>query len=164
MAVDQDLLDRIAGTVADLYREVESALVVAVAQRLRAEPALPSPFEEGKLDAIRKLQASARLILASLQATRARVIREAIAKAYRSGGEAAIADLPADWFPKSQIGQQAREALQQIPNARTIENIAQALHQDVGRVDMNILRAPVDAYRMHQRQDDANADADNAPG
>lgn len=150
MAVDQDLLDQIAASVADLYREVESALIRAVAQRLRADPPLPSPFEEGKLDAIRKLQASARLILASLQATRARVIREAIARAYRSGGDAAIADLPVDWFPKSRIGQQARDALRQVPNARVVENIARALHRDVGRVDMNILRAPLDAYRAVQ--------------
>jgi hypothetical protein len=150
VAVDQDLLDQIAATVADLYREVESALIVAVAQRLRADPALPSPFEEGKLNAIRRLQASARLILASLQATRARVIREAIARAYRSGSDAATADLPKDWFPKSGIGQASREALEQVPNARLLENIAQALHRDVGRVDMNILRAPLDAYRAVQ--------------
>ncbi|MER7363582.1 phage minor capsid protein [Nonomuraea wenchangensis] len=150
MAVDQDLLDRIAGTVADLYREVESALVVAIAQRLRADLPLPSPFEEGKLDAIRKLQASARLILTSLQIKRVRVIRAAIADAYRSGSDAAIADLPERWFPKSGIGQAAREAVDVVPNARLLENIAQALHQDVGRVDMNILRAPVDAYRAVQ--------------
>ncbi|MFF0860909.1 phage minor capsid protein [Nonomuraea sp. NPDC003560] len=150
MAVDQDLLDQIAGSVADLYREVETALITAVAQRLRADLPLPSPFEETKLDAIRKLQQSARLILATLQATRARVIRDAIARAYRSGGDAAVADLPADWFPRSGIGQQARDALREIPNARVIENIAAALHRDVGRVDQNILRAPVDAYRAVQ--------------
>ncbi|MFE3449634.1 phage minor capsid protein [Nonomuraea sp. NPDC059194] len=150
MAVDQDLLDQIAASVADLYREVEAALVKTVAQRLRADLPLPSPFQETKLDAIRKLQASARLIVASLQATRARIIRQAIADAYRSGGDAAVADLPASWFPKSGIGQQARAATAVVPNARVVENIAQALHRDVGRVDANILRAPVDAYRAVQ--------------
>ncbi|MEU4234174.1 phage minor capsid protein [Nonomuraea sp. NPDC026600] len=150
MAVDQDLLDQIASTVADLYREVEGALVKTIAQRLRADLPLPSPFQETKLDSIRKLQASARLILASLQATRAKLIREAIAKAYRSGGDAAVADLPEKWFPKSGIGQQARAATQVVPNARVMENIAQALHRDVGRLDSNILRAPVDAYRAVQ--------------
>ncbi|MGW4469676.1 phage minor capsid protein [Nonomuraea sp. NPDC004354] len=150
MAVDQDLLDRIAATVADLYREVETALVRTVAQRLRADLPLPSPVQEEKLDAIRKLQASARLILASLQATRARIIRQAIADAYRSGGDAAVADLPESWFPRSGAGQAARQATTVIPNARVIENIAQALHRDVGRVDQNILRAPVDAYRAVQ--------------
>jgi hypothetical protein len=60
--------------------------------------------------------------------------------AYRSGSDAAIADLPKKWFPKSGIGQQAREAVE-IPNARVIENLAQALSRDVGRLDMNIPRA-----------------------
>lgn len=150
MAVDQDLLDRIAGSIADLYREVETALVRTVAQRLRAELPLPSPFQEEKLDAIRKLQASARLILAALQIKRAALIRQAIADAYRSGGDAAVADLPARWFPKSGVGQAARQATTVIPNARLMENLAVALHRDVGRVDQNILRAPVDAYRAVQ--------------
>ena len=146
--VDQDLLDRIAATVADLYRDVEAALVRTVAQRLRRD--LPSPMQEEKLDAVRQLQASARLILAALQERRAKVIREAVAKAYRSGTDAAVADLPERWFPRSGVGQQARAATRVAPNARLLENIAQALHRDVGRVDQNILRAPVDAYRAVQ--------------
>ncbi|MBF8193275.1 hypothetical protein ITP53_47935 [Nonomuraea sp. K274] len=150
MAVDQDLLDRVASTIADLYRSVETALVRTVAQRLRADLPLPSPMQEEKLDAIRKLQASARLILASLQIRRAQLIREAIARAYRSGGDAAVADLPASWFPRSGVGQAARQAVAVVPNARLLENLAQALHRDVGRVDQNILRAPVDAYRAVQ--------------
>lgn len=155
MAVDQDLLDRIASTIADLYREVEGALVKTVAQRLKKdlredEPSASTVFYSEKLDAVRQLQASARQILATLQATRARLIREAVARAYRSGGDAAVADLPAEWFPKSGVGQAARRATQVIPNARVIENIAQALHRDVGRFDQNILRAPLDAYRAVQ--------------
>ncbi|MFI6814439.1 phage minor capsid protein [Nonomuraea sp. NPDC050328] len=149
MAVDQDLLDQIASSVADLYRDVETALVKTIATRLR-EGLDYSPFQEGKLDAVRKLQASTRAILASLQATRARVIRQAIADAYRSGRDTALVGLPEKWFPKSGIGQQARQGIQQMPNARLIENIAQALHADVGRVDANILRAPLDAYRAVQ--------------
>ncbi|TYB50245.1 hypothetical protein FXF51_56815 [Nonomuraea sp. PA05] len=155
MAVDQDLLDRVAATVADLYREVETALVRTVAQQLRKDLAGDEQpqtvaFYQEKLDAVRKLQASARLILASLQERRARIIREAIAKAYRSGRDGAVADLPQRWFPRSGVGQRARQAVAVIPNARVLENIAQALHRDVGRVDQNILRAPIDAYRAVQ--------------
>ncbi|MGW6498557.1 phage minor capsid protein [Nonomuraea angiospora] len=153
MAVDQDLLDQIAATVADLYREVETALVRTVAQRLRKdvdEQPQSVAFYQEKLDSVRQLQASARLILASLQIRRAQLIREAIAKAYRSGGDAAVADLPEKWFPKSGVGQAARRATAVVPNARVLENIAQALHRDVGRVDANILRAPLDAYRAVQ--------------
>ncbi|MGA5764486.1 phage minor capsid protein [Nonomuraea bangladeshensis] len=153
MAVDQDLLDRIAASVADLYREVETALVRTVAQQLRKdvhEQPQSVQFYQEKLDAVRKLQASARLILASLQERRATVIREAVARAYRSGSDAAVAGLPEKWFPKSGVGQRARGATAVVPNARVLENIAQALHQDVGRVDANILRAPLDAYRAVQ--------------
>jgi hypothetical protein len=148
VAVDQDLLDQIAGTIADLYREVETALVRTIAQRLRKDLPLPSPWQEEKLDAIRQLQASARLILARLQTARSTAIREAVARAYRSGQDAAIVDLPASWDPS--IGPAARQATSVIPNARLMENLAQALHRDIGRVDQNILRAPIDAYRAVQ--------------
>lgn len=146
MAVDQDLLDRIAGTVADLYREVETALVRTVAQRLRKD--LPSPFYEEKLDAVRQLQETSRRILAKLQLARAGKIREAVALAYRSGRDAATVDLPESWDPS--VGPAARRAVQVMPNARLLENIAAALHRDVGRVDANILRAALDAYRAVQ--------------
>jgi hypothetical protein len=148
VAVDQDLLDSIASTIADLYREVETAIVRTVAQRLRKDLPLPSPFQEGKLDAIRQLQTSAARILAKLQQARAGIIRDAVARAYRSGSDAAIVDLPASWDPS--IGQAARRATSVVPNARLLENLAAALHRDIGRVDQNILRAPVDAYRAVQ--------------
>ncbi|MGI5153605.1 phage minor capsid protein [Microbispora sp. CA-102843] len=151
MAVDQDLVDQITSTIADLYREVETALVKSVAQRLRQDPPLPSPFQEAKLDAVQALRRSAQTILAALQATRAKVIRQAVADAYRHGQGAALADLPERWFPRSGIGQASRQAIaEQLPNAAVIENIAAALHRDLGRVDGNILRAPVDAYRAVQ--------------
>ncbi|MBG0830523.1 phage capsid protein [Planomonospora sp. ID67723] len=148
MAVDQDLLDQIAATIADLYRDVEAALITMVAAELRK--GLDSPTQERRLDAVRKLQAAARLLLASLQAARAGTVRDTIARAYRDGYGSAIADLPERWFPKSGIGQAARDARDEIPNAHLLENIAQALHRDLGRVDGNILRAPIDAYRAVQ--------------
>ncbi|GGS88437.1 phage minor capsid protein [Nonomuraea spiralis] len=144
MAVDQDLLDQIAGSVADLYREVETALVRAVAQRLRADLPLPSPFEEGKLAAVRQLQAAAQAILLRLQKARVQVIRQALADAYRTGQQAALVGVT------KAVAGRARAAEQVIPNARLMENLAMALHRDVGRVDANILRAPVDAYRAVQ--------------
>lgn len=151
MAVDHDLIDQVTASIADLYRQVETALITTVAQRLRQDPPLPSPFQEAKLDAVQKLRRSAATILASLQAARSKVIRQAVADAYSHGYGTALADLPEGWFPKSGVGQQARQAIAgQLPNAAVIERLAQALHADVGRVDANILRAPVDAYRAVQ--------------
>ncbi|MEV1202803.1 phage minor capsid protein, partial [Microbispora rosea] len=151
MAVDPDLVDQITSTIADLYREVEVALIRTVAQRLRQDIPLPSPYQEAKLEAVQALRRSAQAILAAVQAARSEVIRKAVADAYRHGSGAALADLPEGWFPKSGIGQAARTATrEQLPNAAVVENIATALHRDLGRVDGNILRAPLDAYRAVQ--------------
>ncbi|GII84587.1 hypothetical protein Ssi03_25770 [Sphaerisporangium siamense] len=148
MAVDQDHLDDIAASVTDLYRELESALNRTIAQRLADE--LDSPFQITKLDAVGALRRSAQLLISTLQATRARVVRDAIGQAYRDGYGSALTDLPEGWFPRSGIGQAARAAQQEIPNAPVIENIAQALHRDLGRVEGNILRNVLDAYRSVQ--------------
>lgn len=148
MAVDPRLVDALAETIADLYRDVESALIVAVAQRLREDPPLPSPFEQGKLSALAKLRAAGEAILDRLRANRSQVIRLAVARAYRSGRAAAITELSDRLQPGT--GRAARQALDDVPNIALIENLAQALHQDVGRVDANILRAPIDAYRAVQ--------------
>ncbi|MEV4461480.1 phage minor capsid protein [Microbispora sp. NPDC049633] len=151
MAVDPDLVDQITSTIADLYREVETALIKTVAQRLRQDIPLPSPYQEAKLEAVQALRRSAQAILAAVQAARTEVIRRAVADAYRHGQGAALADLPESWFPRSGIGQAARTATrEQLPNAAVVENIATALHRDLGRVDSNILRAPLDAYRAVQ--------------
>ncbi|GII63555.1 hypothetical protein Skr01_36400 [Sphaerisporangium krabiense] len=148
MAVDQDLLDDIAATVADLYRDLESALNKQIADRLDDE--LDSPYQITKLDAVGALRRSAQLLISTLQATRARVIRDAIGQAYRDGYGSALTDLPEGWFPRSGIGQAARAAQQEFPGAPVIENIAAALHRDLGRVEGNILRATLDAYRSVQ--------------
>jgi minor capsid protein 2/ADP-ribosyltransferase exoenzyme len=148
VAIDQDLLDDAASSVADLYRELESALNQRIAQRLRAD--LDSPYELGKLDAVRKLQRSAQLLVATLQAARTKAIRDAIARAYRDGHGSALTGIPEKYWPKSGIGQAAREGQREIPNAPVIENIAAALHRDLGRVEGNILRNVADAYRAVQ--------------
>jgi hypothetical protein len=156
MAVDQDLLDDIAASIADLYRSVEIALVKTVAARLRQDPPLPSPFQEGKLSAVGKLRASAVAILNTLQGSKAGAIRNAISRAYRTGTAAAQTDLPDlthagnRRLPRTQLGPAARQALETVPGAAVIENIAGALHRDLGRVEGNLLRNVLDGYRQVQ--------------
>ncbi|MEU3162908.1 phage minor capsid protein [Streptosporangium sp. NPDC006930] len=144
MAVDQDLLDQIAGTVADLYREVESSLVKVIADELKKD--LPAPTAEVKLDAIRRLRAAAVAVQQRLAKTKSAAVREAIRMAYRSGTASALTSIPTDALTKLQ----AKTAMEQVPNAALMENLAQALHRDLGRVEGNILRAPEDAYRAVQ--------------
>lgn len=144
MAVDQGQLDHIAGTIAELYQEVEASLIKVVADELRKD--LPAPTAEVKLDAIRRLRTAAVAVHDRLVKTKSAKIREAIATAYRSGFGTALSTLPAD----AKVREDAKAALDQVPNVATIERIAAALHRDLGRVEANILRAPLDAYRAVQ--------------
>jgi hypothetical protein len=144
MAVDQDLLDDIAGSIADLYREVETALVKIVAAQLKKDTVAPNA--ELKLGSIQKLRTAAEAVYKRLQKTKSAKIKEAIRTAYRNGYGSALASMP---FSKA-IRADAKQAMGDVPNAAVIENIAQALHRDLGRVEGNILRNVMDAYRAVQ--------------
>jgi hypothetical protein len=148
VAVDQLLLDDIAATVAQLYREAESALTRQIADRLAN--GMDHPYAETKLDAIRKLQRAARTILATLNNRVGPVVRQSIADAYRNGWGSAVEDLPKEWFAKSGIGQDAARARQEVPNTAAIESIATAVVQDIGEKSRNVLRDVVDAFRSVQ--------------
>ncbi|MER5421660.1 phage minor capsid protein [Streptosporangium roseum] len=145
MALDQDLLDQIAGTVADLYREVEASLIKTVADELKKD--LIAPTAEVKLDAVQRLRAAAVAVHQRLQKTRSAVVREAIRQAYRDGYVSALADLPLD----KQVRANAREAMKQVPGAAIIENIAAALHREPGRVEGNTEDPEGDIARQKQR-------------
>lgn len=146
MAVDQGLLDDIAASVADLYREVETSLVKTIADRLNADLSLPSPFQENKLDSIRKLSTAAQAVYTRLQKTKSAKIREAIRTAYRNGYGSALTGMPVS----KAIRTDAKQAMSDVPNAAVIENIATAVHRDLGKVEGNILRNVMDAYRAVQ--------------
>ncbi|MEV7011556.1 phage minor capsid protein [Streptosporangium sp. NPDC051022] len=144
MLVDQDLLDHIAASVADLYRSVEASLIKVVADELKKD--LIAPTAEVKLDAVTKLRRAAQAVYDRLQNTKSAAVREAIRQAYRDGHASALTGLPVS----KQVRDDAKAALAQVPNAAVIENIANALHRDLGVVEGNILRAPLDAYRAVQ--------------
>lgn len=148
MAVDPDLVDDLAASVADLYREAETALVRLITRHLDA--GLDSPAAERRLGGIRALRRSAQAIIAALEADTGPAVREALAESYRHGWTSALADFPERWFERSGIGQTAREALRQIPGFGFVEALAQALTTDFGAVTRNILRDTIDAYRSVQ--------------
>ncbi|MBA9003673.1 phage minor capsid protein [Thermomonospora cellulosilytica] len=148
MAVDPDLVEEIAAQVAAIYREAETALVQIIRRHLDA--GLDSPTAERRLGGIRALRASAQAILAALEADSGPAIRQALADAYRHGWSSALADLPEPWFPRSGIGQAAREAQQEITGGGFVEDLANALVSDVGAVQANVLRNVEDAYRAVQ--------------
>lgn len=151
MAVDPDELDRIAATVADVYREAELALVRILKRHLEGDldRDIPAPqWVTQKLAAVRSLREAASTVVAGLTADSSRAFTEAAAQAYRTGHGSALADLPARWFPQSGIGQRARQAqLEQVPGTAAVEALAAAVHRDVGERSSNILRDVVDIYR-----------------
>lgn len=148
MAVDADLVDAVAASVADIYRESESALVRLVARHL--SDGLDSPAAEQRLGTIRALRAGAQAIIASLEADSGPGIRDALSQAWRHGWANAVADLPERWQPRSGIGQAAREAAKERSGTSFVEALATALHSDFGNVTRNVLRNVEDAYRSVQ--------------
>lgn len=151
MPVPAELVDEIAATVADVYREAEVSLVALLAKHLSGDldRDMPAPqWVEEKLAAVRALRAGAQAVVTGLGAASEGAFRDAAAKAYRSGTNAAAAELPAAWFPKSGIGQAALEAqLTNLPGTGAVEALAVAVHKDVGERAQNVLRDVVDAYR-----------------
>ncbi|MEV0619590.1 phage minor capsid protein [Nonomuraea sp. NPDC050404] len=150
MAIDEDQLDRISATVADLFRSVESAVNRALAARLR-DGLAADPLRD-KADALAKLRRSTLAIQAAMQERSAPAIRQAIADAYAAGRGGALTDLPEQWFPRSGIGQDAAAAAETVPNVATVERLAGALHADMGHVSRNVLRNVLDAYRAVQTE------------
>lgn len=148
MAVDADLVDAVAASVADIYRESESALVRLVAKHL--DQGLDSPAAEQRLGTIRALRRGAQLIIASLEADSGPGIRAALSRAWRHGWSNAVADLPEAYFPESGAGVNARLAAKERSGTSFVEALATALHRDFGNVTRNVLRNVEDAYRSVQ--------------
>ncbi|WP_242908686.1 phage minor capsid protein [Actinomadura terrae] len=148
MAVDPDRVDAIAASVADIYREAETALVRLVARHLDQD--LDSPAVEQRLGTIRALRAGARSVIATLEADSGPAIRDGLARSYRHGWSNATAGLPERYFPRSGIGQAARAAARERSGTGFVEALAAALHGDFGRVTRNVLRNVEDAYRSVQ--------------
>lgn len=150
MAIPPEYVDEIAATVAQIYREAETALAALLARHLAGDldADMPAPvWAERKLAAVRTLRTSARAILAGLQADSSTAIRRAAAQAFRAGWRSALDELPARWFPRSGLSEAARQAADEVPGFAAVEALAAAVHVDVGQRSRNVLRDVVDVYR-----------------
>ncbi len=151
MAVDPDELDEIAATVAAIYREAETALARVMARHLAGDlddPELTAPaWAERKLAALGSLRRSAQAIAAALTVDGENAMRAAAARAFRAGWTSALADLPARWFPRSELPAEATAAVDELPGFAAVEALATAVHTDVGQRARNIVRDVLDAYR-----------------
>ncbi|TYR37662.1 phage minor capsid protein, partial [Streptomyces parvus] len=148
MAVDADLVDGIAASVAEIYREAETSLVRLVARHLDAD--LDSPAAEQRLTTVQALRRGAQAVIASLEADSGPALRDGLARSYRHGWSNATAGLPERFFPRSGIGQAARAAARERSGTGFVEALAAALHRDFGKVTGNVLRNVEDAFRSVQ--------------
>ncbi|GAA4871701.1 phage minor capsid protein [Saccharopolyspora cebuensis] len=150
MPVPPEQIDRIAATVADLYRPAETQLAATMARHLAGDldSDMTAPqWADRKLSAVRSLRASASAILAALQSDAGRALREAVADAFRAGWRSVLAELPDRLFPRSQLGERARAAAEDVPGFAAIEALATAVHADVGARSANVLGDVVDGFR-----------------
>jgi len=150
VAVDPDRLDEIAGAVAAVYREAETALAALIAQHLAGDldSDMQAPaWAQKKLAAVAALRRSAQAVIAGLQAAGPGAVRDAAAAAFREGWSSALAELPKSWFPASGLGQDAQAAIEQLPGFAAVEALANAVYADIGEKSRNILRDVLDAYR-----------------
>src|SRR5690606_42141702 len=84
----------------DLYREAELAITRDIARHLEQHPGAPAAYADARLDAVRPLRRSAEALVAALQATSARELREAVAAGYRLGTRSVLTEIPRAWFAR----------------------------------------------------------------
>ncbi|MGH8878001.1 MAG: phage minor capsid protein, partial [Stackebrandtia sp.] len=146
MAVDPEHFDALTGTVVELYREAETALVRLIANHVGDFPdAPPLHWAEQKLAAVRTLRRSAQAIADRLNRDSGTAIRDAVAAAYRAGTSSAMTILR-KWLP-GHLADALHDASAELPGFASVEALASAVHHDVGAKSSNILRDTVDAYR-----------------
>ncbi|WP_025620352.1 phage minor capsid protein [Salinispora cortesiana] len=152
MALTGDQIDAIARNTVDLYRAAEQAILREVTRRLAAGMDAPD-WAATRLGALGTLRRTIERILAVVDADGSEQIREALARAYRSGRAAATTGLPAALLPRDPDAVRAAGlAAERGIRAAVVENLAAALLDDVGQRHSNVLRHVLDVYRAVVQQ------------
>lgn len=147
MALTGDQIEAIARTTVDLYRAAEQAILREVTRHLLAGIDAPD-WAVTRLGALATLRRTVEQILALVEADGAEQIREALARAYRSGQAVATTGIPAALLPRDPDAVRAAGIVAELlPRAGVIENLAAALVADVGARHSNVLRHVLDVYR-----------------
>lgn len=147
MPVDPDKIAAISRESVDLYRAAETAILTDLTKRLGQGMDAPD-WAVRRLGALATLRNTATSILNLVLQALADSIRAALAAAWRLGAGAATLDLPAQLLPRDSDAVNARQrARAEVPRARLIENLAQALVEDVGAKHSNVVRDIADAYK-----------------
>ncbi|GAA1026844.1 hypothetical protein GCM10009557_05990 [Virgisporangium ochraceum] len=144
MPVDQADVDAITSVVTSIYRDGEMALGSVIAEHLRAGNETGPEWAVGRMAASSALRRASELIANRLRNRGAAAAREAMAAAYRTGGAAALEELPRERRIEARAARAARDV---IPGTDVVESLAAALVRDIGERSGNVLRDVQDAYR-----------------
>ncbi|MET0492909.1 MAG: phage minor capsid protein [Actinoplanes sp.] len=148
MAVTSDQIAEISRATVDLYKAAEQAILREVTRRLADGMDAPD-WAVTRLGALSTLRSTVQQVLALVLDAAATSIREALARAYRSGQAEATTGIPARLLPRDSDAVRAGVVVAgQVPRAGLIENLAAALVQDVGERHSNVVRHVTDVYRQ----------------
>lgn len=147
MPVDPDRIADISKETVGLYRAAEHAILADVRKRLDQGMDAPD-WAVRRLGAVSTLRSTVQKLLELILGRAAAAIAAALGKAWRLGQGAATLDMPAQLLPRDSDAVNARQrARAEVPRARLIENLGQALVVDIGAKHSNVVRDVVDAYR-----------------
>ncbi|MEK8108668.1 phage minor capsid protein [Micromonospora sp. M12] len=147
MALTGEQIEAITRSTVDLYRTAEQAILREVTRQLLAGIDAQD-WAVNRLGALATLRRTVERVLQVVEADGTEQIREALAKAYRSGQAAATTGLPAQLLPRDpDVVRAAAVVADVVTRAGVIENLASALVQDVGERHSNVLRHVLDVYR-----------------
>ncbi|MCZ7376538.1 phage minor capsid protein [Micromonospora sp. WMMC250] len=147
MALTGDQIEAITRATVGLYRAAEEAILREVTRHLLAGIDAPTWAVE-RLGALATLRRTVEQVLQVVEADGSEQIREALAKAYRSGQAAATTGVPAQLLPRDPDAVRAAGLVAEVvTRAGVVENLAAALVADVGERHSNVLRHVLDVYR-----------------
>jgi hypothetical protein len=143
MPVDRTLGSDLADTVTALYAEAELVLTKQIANRIGSDLGAPD-WAEKRLAQVGEMRRIAERVTARLAADTTGKVAEAVAAAYRRGGENALSEM-------AKLGGARPGAASAIRGEATgsaaVQRLANALITRLGGTHLPIVRETVDAYR-----------------
>ncbi|MFB9687695.1 phage minor capsid protein [Amycolatopsis plumensis] len=143
MPVDRTLGSDLAGTIVELYADLEQRLAALVAREIRAGIEVSDQVQQS-LTAITTLRRAGERMLGAIETDLSGTVEQAVVLAYHRGGEAAVAELAKRGALTPAELAQLRQAL---PQLGAIQRLVYALTSKLLATHVRILRWELDAYR-----------------
>jgi uncharacterized protein (DUF2267 family) len=141
--VDRTLGTDLAGSIIELYGDLEQRLAALIARELRAGIEASDQVQQS-LTAIATLRRAGQRMLGAIETDLSGTVEQAVVLAYHRGGEAAVAELVKRGTLTAAEVAQMRSAL---PQLGAIQRLVYALTSKLLGTHVRILRWELDAYR-----------------